>query len=91
MTPENIVEKLKQLEGVFEVYHVVSTFKLYRRTEDGESQEVTVEILDAGPTVSERYFCRATSNDGRTATGNPQTSIEYAMMHTHWNDLDKAV
>ena len=91
MTPENIIEKLKQLEGVFEVYQVVSTFKLHRRAEDGESQEVTVEILDAGPTVSERYSCRAISNDGRTATGNPQTSIEYAMMHTHWHDLDKAI
>ena len=89
MTPENIIEKLKELDGVSEVYHIVSTFKLYRTTKKGGTQKVTVEILDAGANVSERYHCWVTSDDGKTATGNPQSSIGYALMTTHWDDLDK--
>lgn len=89
ITPENIIEKLKQLDGVSEAYQVVFTFKIIRKAKSRHTQEVTIKILDGGSKLEDRYFCRATSNDGTTATGNPQTSIEYAMLHTHWNDLDK--
>jgi hypothetical protein len=90
MTEEEIVENLKKVDGASEVYHVVSRFVLLRKTNDDNDQEVTVEILDAGPHANQnlRYHCMAKADDGRTATGNPDSSIELALMNMHWEHLD---
>jgi hypothetical protein len=90
MTEAEIIEKLKEVDGAHEVYHVISRFTLLRRTDDGNNQEVTVEILDAGPNANQnlRYHCMAKADDGRSATGNPDSSIEFALMNVHWEHLD---
>lgn len=90
MTETEIIEELKKVDGVFETYHVLSTFKFHRKVKDGNVQTVTVEVLDAGPNSKQdlRYHCFATADDGRTATGNPDSSIEYALMNMHWEHLD---
>jgi hypothetical protein len=90
MSEEEIIEELKKVDGAFEVYGVVSRFKFYRRIEGDKTQEVSVEVLDAGPNAnpSLRYHCMASADDGRTATGNPDSSIEYALMNMHWEHLD---
>lgn len=90
MTEEEIIEELKKVDGAFEVYYVVSQFKFLRKTESDNTQEVSVEILDAGPNANPnlRYHCTARADDGRTATGNPDSSIEHALMNMHWEHLD---
>ncbi len=66
----------------------VTTFKCYRKTADGRTQEVTVEILDAGPEVEgDRYRCVARS-DGKAASGNPHDRVEVVLSSVHWWDLD---
>lgn len=93
MTEAEIIGKLAQVNGVFEVYHVISTFKFYRKNKAGGVQEVTVQILDAGPESKEhmQYHCFAKADDGRTATGNPDLSIERALSNVHWEHLDYPV
>lgn len=90
MTDQEIIEELAKIDGVFEVYQVVSRFQLHRNAKDGNVQEITVEVFDAGLTANEamRYHVFARANDGRTATGNPDSSIEMALMHMHWEHLD---
>lgn len=89
MNPERIIEMLREVDGTSEVYQVVARFKLHRKTKEGKTQQVTVEIFDAGPDSLGRYCCVATADDGRKATCNPDTSIEYVLMQMHWHDLDK--
>lgn len=93
MTEAEIIEKLAQVDGVSEVYHVVSTFKFYRKNKAGDVQRVIVQILDAGPKSKEhmQYHCFAKADDGRTATGNPDSSIESALSNVHWEHLDYPV
>jgi hypothetical protein len=88
MDPYAILGHLKSL-GFFEVYHVL-TFRGYREGEQG-TQRVTVEVFDAGPGVDPglRYHCQATTDDGRMTAGNPDSSVETALMFVHWGDLDK--
>jgi hypothetical protein len=91
MDTATIISELKKHAGFFEVHHQ-TTFECVRTAENGETQEVTVEILDAGPNVRPaklRYHCRATTTDGKMATGNPEESIEDAILHVHWWDLDR--
>jgi hypothetical protein len=57
----------------------------------GEPQTVTVEIFDAGPddvNPNLRYYCRATTGS-KMATGNPDASIEGALLNVHWGNLDR--
>lgn len=93
MTEAEIIEKLKKVDGAFAAYHVISRFIFLRNAKDGHIQEVSVEILDAGPDAnpSMRFHCRVRDDDGRTAAGNPDSSIEYALMHMHWEQLDWSV
>jgi hypothetical protein len=90
MKAAEIIEKLKEVDGVFEIYEVLSTFQFCRNAKNGNTQTVTLEILDSGlnsdPNL--RYHCFARSDDGRTATCNPDSSIESALMCMHWEHLD---
>lgn len=89
MTDHEMLELVKRsVPGTFEAYSV-RRFVLYRNKENGESQEVEVEILDAGPDAGNvRYHVIAKADDGRTATGNPAKSLETALAIVHWSDLD---
>jgi hypothetical protein len=88
---DNLLRKVKKLTASYEVHYLVASLKCYRRTASGQEQEVTVQIYDAGPDVnpSLRYSVMATSDDGKSATGNPDSTIEMALAHCHWNELDK--
>lgn len=93
MTDQEIIEELAKVDGVYEVYRVISRFTLHRNAKDGNMQEITVEIFDRGSSAEplRRYHVFARSNDGRTATGNPDSSVEMALMHMHWEHLDEPV
>ena len=88
MTEIEIIEKLKKVKGAFDICQIISTFRFYRTDKDGNPQEVTLDILDAGPERQARYTCLAKTNDGKTALGNLETSIEYALTTVHWEELD---
>ncbi len=85
---EEIRRFLLEHAGCFEAYSV-TTFKAYRREKKGgATQEVMIEILDAGPTKSNRYQVVATDQFGRVASGNSLDSLIDTLRITHWYDLD---
>jgi len=89
MNIEKIVAQLKKDANLTEVCHK-TTFTGYREDKNGDNQEIEVDILDAGPNRPEyRYICIARSEDGKMATGNPDFSIEMAILGVHWINLDK--
>ncbi len=90
MNTEEIISGLKQEADFSEVYQKTS-FHCIRTDKNCSRQEVEVNILDAGPDVNQsfRYFCIAKSEDGKIATGNPDSSIELVLMHVHWHNLDR--
>ena len=89
MNTDKLISELKKHANFFEVYHKTS-FRCFRKAENGNDQEVNVDILDAGPDAGQlRYHCVAKSEDGKMATGNPAESIEIVLFGLHWYDLDK--
>ena len=78
MNTGEVIRELKNCANIFEVYRK-TTFKCYRKGKNGNTQEVEVSILDAGPDERPelRYHCVARSEDGRIATGNPDSSKQY--------------
>ena len=83
-----IFARIGKVEGAFEVRRVVETFVFHRETAAGV-QDVTVQVFDAGENANPMlgYSVFATANDGRTATGNPDRSIDLALRMVHWHDL----
>ena len=73
---------LEQEASMFEIYEV-TRFVGYREGESGVPEEVTIEILDLGPDVSERYTCHASTEDGKEAGGNPAATLEEALGIVH--------
>ena len=91
MDPIEILEKLKALPMLASAsfYHR-TTFECHRTDKQGQDQVVTVTILDAGPGAGRpRYHCEATTPDGRSATGNPDDSLQVLLATVHWWELDK--
>ena len=91
MEPIVILEKLKALPmfASASVYHR-TTFTCNRRDKQGEDQEVTITILDAGPGVERpRYQCWAETPDRRFATGNPDDDLQGLLATVHWYKLDE--
>ena len=72
--------------GVYRKIEFVS----YRETQDGRDQEIAITILDAGPNSPARlrYQCKARSDDGKHASGNPSESLETALTMVRWGELD---
>ena len=88
---QNAITKLREVvPGRPEVYGKTE-FSCYRTHKDGSIQNVTVTILDAGinSPANLRYHVHAEADDGATATGNPENSIESALSIVHWGDLDR--
>lgn len=91
MKPDEIRTFLKDHVQAFDIYHVVERFEFMRhRPTGGDYQKVTLEVFDMGPEKeSIRYSCRAISEEGREAHGNPAESIDVALSIVHWDDLDR--
>jgi len=88
MNIEKIAAQLKRDGNLFEVCQK-TTFTGYRESKDDGNQEIEVDILDAVLGRPEhRYVCIAKSKDGKMATGNPESSIDMAILGVHWNNLD---
>ena len=90
MSIEKMISDLKKYGNLFEVSQK-TIFEGYRKDKNGNEQKIEVSIFDAGSDVNPqiRYYCEATSEDGKKmATGNPDSSIELALMQVHWNNLD---
>ena len=75
---------LKEVARLFEVYHV-TTFRGYKNSSRGTPQGLTIDILDS----EGQYTCIVTSDDGMTATGNPESSLDLVLRTVRWADLDK--
>jgi IMP cyclohydrolase len=95
MLPEDILRTLKaDVPGATQaVYQILSTFLVTRRTPENVDQVVIVQIFDAGVDADPkyRYHCVGVAEDGRTATGNTDSSIEKVLLHMHWEYLDQPV
>jgi len=89
MNNHEIISRLQTVTDSYEVHHKTS-FQCFRRAKDGSNQDVTIEIRDAGPDANPnlRYSCVARATDGRSATGNPDFSIDAVLTYVHWWDLD---
>ena len=88
---QEAITKLREVvPGRPEVYQKTD-FSCCRTRKDGSMQNVTVTILDAGinSPANLRYHVHAEADDGATATGNPENSIESALSNVHWGDLDR--
>ena len=93
MKQQEIMKSLSKWGKFFEVTEVIGTYRGYRKSENGEIQEVNIEILDLGDThQKQRYVVQAKPLNSKLediiATGNPEESIEIAICTTHWNKLD---
>ncbi len=78
------LEKWGHLDDLAEV----KLFEGCRKNEKGESVEVTVKILDLGPSNPQyRYNCIASTGSGQEALGNGSSSIDDAISIVHWNEL----
>ena len=77
---------LAELRSLFpKVHHRSGTNFLVYTT---EGKPISVTILDAGPKRPQlRYSVKATTEDGRRATGNPAESIDLALDIVHWQDV----
>ncbi len=89
MNEDEIINYLNNNGGCFEVYHKTS-FTANRKAKDGTTQQLDIDIFDAGSTVNQdiRYYCEARTKDGKTATSNPVQSIQEALNKLRWYDLD---
>jgi len=89
MDTRKVLAELKKLAGFFEVYQK-TTFSCVRHDKNGNTQEVDVDICDAGPDADPllRYSCVARSQGEKMATGNPDSSICEALHGVHWHHLD---
>ncbi len=84
MNNEEIINTLRKVAGLFEIYHV-TTFRGFRKNSKGTIQELTIDILDSGG----QYTCVVTSDDGKKTTGNPGSPLDLVLRTVHWADLDK--
>ena len=88
MNTELVLSELKKYANIFEIYQKF-TFEGYHNNKSGDPQKIEIEILDAGPESPEiRYHCTAKTADGKTATGNPASTMNVALHNVHWNELD---
>jgi hypothetical protein len=91
-SPEYMLERLKRVPALrdSELFQV-TTFHAHRTRKDGILQEVTIEILDAGESADPRYRfqCNARGDDGRSATGNPEATVDTVISVVHWAELDR--
>lgn len=87
MDSKEIIGLLKTIGDMEEVTEI-KWFHGYRK-KNGESEDITVKILDMGPDhLQDRYACIASSESGLEATGNKCATLEETIAVVHWNKLD---
>ncbi len=88
MNTDEVITRLKKHADFSEVWQK-TTFEGCREDKKGNPQKVEVDVFDAGPNRPEhRFYCIARSEDGKMATGNPESSIDMAILGVHWINLD---
>jgi len=88
MDSKEIRRLLKSFGGMDQVTEI-RWFHGYRKKNNGETEDITVKILDMGPDdPNVRYTCIATSESGITATGNECSTLEETIAVVHWNYFD---
>jgi hypothetical protein len=90
MDPESAaIDQLRTLAGFFDACRIL-TYHCHRKGPSGGTQEVRIEILDAGPEAGiGRYLASALADDGRVAEGAPAPTIKGALTAVHWEGLDR--
>ncbi len=85
----NEIRRLLESDGHMEDVAEVRVFEGSRKNSKGKSVDVTVKILDMGPSNPRyRYDCVAVSETGVEARGNGGASLDEAISIVHWNQLD---
>ena len=83
-----MLAQVKEAAGLDEAYHI-TTFRGYRPTKGAGAALTTVEVWDRGPHAgTSRFTVLAHDELGRSATGDPQTTLDRAMTAVQWSDLD---
>jgi hypothetical protein len=85
--PIEILDLVTRGAGLDAAYHV-TTFKGYRPTDTSGGALTTVEVWDRGVGAS-RFTVLARDELGRSATGDPQPTLDQAMTAVPWSDLDQ--
>jgi len=83
---DEVLKLLMEASRSFEGYSV-QQFMMYRETKSGSTQRVDVDVLDAGEAEANRYSIHARSDDGKTASGNPDKDLGVAIAMVHWGNL----
>lgn len=69
--------------------YFVRTYEAHRVSKDGSDHMITVKITDRGLAhTSDRYQCEAISDNGKATSGNSGPTIDEALVHVHWYQLD---
>jgi len=83
------IEKLRKLEAArFSEVCEKHTFECYRIRADGCMQDVTIVILDAGPTADARYYCHARTAEGKEVSSSIEPTLDAAFASMRWDSLD---
>ena len=91
MHQHELIDRLKEVTRASGVYEV-RTFRAHRSRPNGDHQDLTIEIWDAGPAGGDaRWIVEARDSnrqDGPVAMCNPAGSLAIAITTTHWQHLD---
>lgn len=87
---ERIRDSLTRAAGLSDIYSEVARFKCVRKDKAGETRDVIIEILDAGPKAMRetRFTVWAFDESGRIALGNGGGTIDEAIDVVQWHKLD---
>jgi hypothetical protein len=67
----------------------LTTFRGYRKDRSGCVCEVTIEVMDRGPSHPRRYAILAADDLGRMASGDGDGDLPTALANVRWYRLDK--
>ena len=80
------INRLKDVSGILAVRDIVAMVKCDRRTRDGMTQRVIIEIFYRTPAFANRYEIQAKAGS-KSATGRAD-SLDEALRSVHWQNLD---
>lgn len=83
-----VITALNQAASGSETWRV-ETFSMHRESRTHGWQNVTVTILDRGPTISPRYRLSATTDGGLACGGNSGDDLKVVIATVHWYQLDR--
>ncbi len=86
-----MIEEAAATLGKWGMTNIYQNILSFRCTRDGKRhrQTLTVNIFESqGSDPRKKFFAVATSDDGKTAAGNPTATVEGAIDAIHWTYLD---